>query len=399
MTKIHFTSLILFILTQSISASCIWHHPDSLVVLPQEDSVAYMEDYTCYSVLRSADTVSAPLWSFVANDTIRYGVLTDGVIVSGTYIPSRHPRDFSQWSVYAYHSGIRMDSTLSYTFRLDSGSVEMEELVFIPGSLTRRESAAWQSYLAMKYGITLDYAPYIAPNGDTLWSEKNDDEFYHRVVAIGADSAHLWQTSQSASKEHATIQLVAHTPLREGQYILLGDNDGEESWSLQADGSSQLLRTWRMKQHNIDQPFSIVWHPTVEVTHPDSVVLKVINHYDVEQHSIHPDSIVGDSAYWFTCPAISETMMLQISTIEEEDITSFTPDVVYNTSSGTIAMNNLDPDKIYSYALYTHVGQLLFRPSPSRPDAIHVGNLPAGVYRIEAFENNQIAASAPLVVH
>jgi len=418
MTKIHFTSFILCILTQSIFASCIWHHPDSLIAMPIEDSLSYFEEYSAYSVVRSTDTTTTSMiWGITENDTLHTGVLTDGIYSHRAGIlHSRLQHDFSQWYVYAYHSGIRMDSTKQHSLYLGScivhrtedstiiadtlsAAIEIEEIVFLPGSISRLQSATWQSYLAMKYGITLDYAPYIAPNGDTLWNPTLDDNYYHRIVAIGADSAHLWQTSQSASKEHATIQLVAPMPMQEGQYILLGDNDGEESWSLQADGSSQLFRTWCMKQHNIDSPFSIVWHPTLEVTIPDSVVLKLSNLFDVEQYRIHPDSIVGDTAYWFTCPAINETMILQMSTIEDEDKTATTPNVVYNASAGTVAISTLDPDKIYSYALYDNIGQLLFRPSPSRPDAIRVGHLPMGVYRIEAFDNNQMAASAPLIVH
>lgn len=418
MTKIQTTTLIFVFITEILSAQTIWHHPDSLVPMQTADSISYMEEYSVYTVVRSTDTATTSMiWGITENDTLHTGVLTKGIYsYRAGILHSRYQRDFSRWCVYAYHSGIRMDSTKRHGLYLGSciayhtedstimadtlsAAIEIEEIVFIPSTISRLQSASWQSYLAMKYGITLDYAPYIAPSGDTLWSPTTDDNYYHRVVAIGADSVHLWQTSQSDSKEHATVQLVANAPLQEGQYILLGDDDGEESWSLQADGSSQLLRTWRMKQHNIDSPFSVVWHPALEVTNPDSVILTINNLYDIVQYSLRPDSIVGDSAYWFTCPAISETMLLKISTIEDDDDSATTPNVVYNASSGTLAINSLDPDKIYTYALYTNVGQLLFRPSPSRPDAIHVGNLPVGVYRIEAFENNQMMASAPLIVN
>lgn len=417
MTKIQ-TITILVLLAQSLSATSIWYHPDSLVAMQTEDSISYMEEYSVYTVVRSTDTATTSMiWGITENDTLHTGVLTKGIYsYRAGILHSCYQRNFARWCVYAYHSGLRLDSTKQHSLYLGpciayhiedsiiiadslSAAIEMEEMVFIPGTISRLESAAWQSYLAMKYGITLDYAPYIAPSGDTLWSPTADDNYYHRVVAIGADSTHLWQTTQSASKEHATIQLVATASLQEGQYILLGDDDGEESWSLQADGNSSLVRTWRMKQHYIDSPFSVVWHPTLEIANPDSVVLKFCNQFEIEQYSIRPDSIVGDSAYWFTCPATSETLTLQISTIENEGSdSSTTPYAVYNMSSGTIAFNNLDPDKIYLYALYNNVGQLLSRPSPSRPDAIHVGNLPVGVYRIEAYDHNQIAATAPLVV-
>lgn len=98
----------------------------------------------------------------------------------------------------------------------------MEEFVFFPGSVSRLESAAWQTYLALKYGVTLDYAPYVSPMRDTLWSPESDADYYHRIVGIGSDSLHQWSASCSSSKENATLQLVAPEPLAEGIYQFAG---------------------------------------------------------------------------------------------------------------------------------------------------------------------------------
>lgn len=383
----------------------IWYHPDSLVAMPIEDSISYMEEYSVYTVVRSTDTATNSLiWGISENNILHSGVLTKGSYSKNVgVLHPRSPRDFSRWCVYAYHSGIRLDSTLQHGLYLGAvdtlpAAIEMEEMTFLPGPITRLQSNAWQSYLAMKYGITLDYAPYIAPSGDTLWHPIQDENYYHRVVAIGSDSLHLWQATRSATKEEATLRIVASKPLNEGQYILLGDDDGPESWSLLFDGRSRLMCTWRIRQHNVVSPFSLAWHPSVEIDFPDSVILSLMDIYDMERQRIHPDSIVGDSVYWFTCPARSEAMMLQISTRQDDDNPSAKANAYYNKSSGMITINTLVPDKIYSYALYSNVGQLLFRPSPSRPDAIRVGNLPVGVYRLEAFENNQMATSVPVIV-
>lgn len=394
-------SFLTLIISASLSATPIWHRPDSLIARPQSDSVAYMEDYTTFSVLRSTDTVPSSLWDFVANDTLRSGVMTDGIYSAAAgHIRSRHPRDFSRWSVYAYHSGIRMDSTLSYTLRLDTGSVEMEEFVFFPGSLTRLESAAWQTYLALKYGVTLDYAPYVSPMRDTLWNPESDADYYHRIVGIGSDSLHQWSASCSSSKENATLQLAAPEPLAEGEYVLLGDNDGEESWSLMPDGRSALLRSWRMRRHStIPKPVSLVWHPTVSVSYPDSVRLDVGDDWPAGHIRLAPDSIVGDSVYWFTYGGTEPVINFSISTIENALSASPTKDAIYDASSGLVSISSLDPDKVYSYALYTNVGHLLYRPAPSRPTNINVGNLPTGVYSLEVLDGNHFVASFPLVVH
>lgn len=410
-------TLILVFLTQFLSAQTIWYHPDSVIVMPVEDSISYMEEYSVFTVVRSTDTTTTSmLWGITENDTLHHAVHTKGIYShKAGIIQSRIQRDFSRWCVYAYHSGIRMDSAKQHTLRLGStnitrptasgstidslsANIEMEEIVFIPGFTPRVQSNAWQSYLAMKYGITLDYAPYIAPSGDTLWSIVSDEAYYHRVVAIGADTIHRWQTSYSASKEGASMHIIYPHELKDGQYILLGDNDGEEHWVLQADGSSQLGRKWRMRRHGAEEMVALVWNTRMPISHPDSVVLSIYDSSETERERLHADSIVEDTAYWFTLSATDDVLTLSLSTIEYTDYDPSPSVINYSAASGTICMTMLDRNKVYSYALYTHLGQLLHRPAPSRPDAIRVGWLPTGIYRIEAFDGNNMVASEPLII-
>ena len=96
----------------------IWHRPDSLISLEQDDTVSWSDEYTVFSVVRSlSDSTAECLWSFAENDTVSAAVLTQGVYTStaGTLV-SHHPHDFSKWCVYAYHSGINADSTKQRSF-------------------------------------------------------------------------------------------------------------------------------------------------------------------------------------------------------------------------------------------------------------------------------------------
>lgn len=103
MTKTQTTILILSLLARAISASCIWHHPDSLVAMPTEDSLSYFEEYSAYSVVHSTDTTTTSMiWGITENDTLHTGVLTDGIYSHRAGIlHSRLQHDFSQWYVYA----------------------------------------------------------------------------------------------------------------------------------------------------------------------------------------------------------------------------------------------------------------------------------------------------------
>ena len=63
---------------QAKTAPGIWYRPDSLIVMPQEDSVLWTDEYTVFTVMRSTNNESECLWSFKGNDTVSVAVLTNG---------------------------------------------------------------------------------------------------------------------------------------------------------------------------------------------------------------------------------------------------------------------------------------------------------------------------------
>lgn len=399
------------------SAQVVWHHPDSLISLPHADSISTSEEYTVLTVVKSLcpDTFQL-LWGITADDTLHYGVLTNARYgrQSGVYELFRK-RDYSRWSILYYHTGCRMDTARSYTLWLGpaavaadsagkvdslSAQIAFREFLYVPGRLSRLESAAWHTYLALKHGVTLDYAPYVSPAGDTLWSAEEDYAFYNRVVGIGSDSLRQWLSPSSSSLEQAKMHIVSATSLTEGEYVVLGDDDQAEEWSLMPEGHNRLLRSWRLRAL-VQSPrtLSLVWHPTAAVNYPDSVWLALSDTYGSELARLSVDSIVGDTAWWFSVAEIPSVCQIAVETLTDFSPESTPSGAVYDASSGTIALTGLDPDKVYSYAMYTNLGHLLFRPAPSRPDQIHVGALPNGIYRLEAFDDGAIVASVAVRVY
>ena len=98
-----------------------------------------------------------------------------------------------------------MDSTKTHSLRLgkqvvyrqDSiglvtdtlpAAIEVEEIAYFGRNVPLPVSGAFQTYLALKYGITLDYAPYLSHAGDTLWYLRVAADFYSHVLGIRSDS-------------------------------------------------------------------------------------------------------------------------------------------------------------------------------------------------------------------
>lgn len=402
----------------------IWYRPDSLISLPQEDSIPWTDEYTVFAVLRSLEADSIEnLWSFSENDTIVNAVLTKGLYIPAGLLLSRNPRDFSRWCIYAYHSGIRLDSTKTHTFRLgeqlvtrqDSAGffidtlhakIETEELAYFKGNVSKHILGSFQTYLALKYGITLDYAPYISQTGDTLWYPAQDDNFYHHVLGIGCDTVYDWQSILSYSKEQ-TVLYIRTDSMAPNEYILLGDNNGDLGWLPEFGGKSVLRREWRMRQ-SVKQPKRI--HLMLRLAGLDEPADSVrLVTTDVDGGNIHtflPDSIVGDSIGYFTLNGIDTLSHLRFYGVITNPIhrnknrnqsgldTSANTDIHFDAESNTIVIDNYPEGQVFVLYLYDPTGKYVSSLSSMSP--VDVSMLPSSIFYVEVTANDHIVGAIPL---
>ena len=405
----------------------VWHRQDSIVQILSEDSISWTDEYTMYAVVRSLQPDSTEcLWSFTEDDTVSLAVLTDGTyLFPAGKIRSRHPADFSRWCVYAYHSGLRIDSTKSHSMRLgeqvvyrqDSiglvtdtlpAAIEVEEIAYFGRNVPLPVSGAFQTYLALKYGITLDYAPYLSPAGDTLWHPADDEEFYHHVIGVGNDTLYGWYNNVSETKEDAQMLLSADT-LMPGEYVLLGDDGGSLEWSPEPDGLYSLQCTWRMRQSvRYGRPISLKLSLS-EIGMVDSLRLIVTNENGLLPQLIKPDSIGQDSICYFTIDEAASVSQIQIYGIPRSLITQASPldatstngdsetGIVIDPSGKAIVVNGFPDGQVFFLYLYDNTAKYLSTLSSMSP--IDISALPSSVLYIEIVANNQIIGAVPIPSH
>lgn len=402
----------------------VWHRQDSIVQILSEDSISWTDEYTMYAVVRSLQPDSTEcLWSFTEDDTVSLAVLTKGIyIFPSGMIYSRNPSDFYHWCVYAYHSGVRIDSTKTHSLRLGTqvvyrqdsiglvtdtlpAAIEVEEIAYFGRNVPLPVSGAFQTYLALKYGITLDYAPYLSPAGDTLWYPEADEHYYHHVVGIGSDTLYGWYSCISETKEDALILLSADT-LMPGEYVLLGDDGGVPEWSPEPDGLYSLQCTWRMRQSvRYGRPISLKLSLS-EIGMVDSLRLIVTNENGLLPQLIEPDSIGQDIICYFTIDEAASVSQIQIYGIPHNlilhdsllDVTSLTGDtesgIVLDPSGKKITVNGFPDGQIFYLYLYDNTAKYLSTLSGMSP--IDISALPSSVLYIEIVANNQIIGAVPI---
>ncbi|WP_417444115.1 HYR domain-containing protein [Joostella sp.] len=144
-----------------------------------------------------------------------------------------------------------------------NGSVA--EIVAFPSSLTNNERIEVESYLAIKYGITLDASitNYLTSEGIVIW---NDTQYWNDVFGIGKDDDSGLNQSQSNSiatgsgngaGQSGKGNIVINNPssLEGGDFLIIGHDNGtltEQTTDIPASESCfvRLNRVWKAKTTN-----------------------------------------------------------------------------------------------------------------------------------------------------
>ncbi|PIB36285.1 hypothetical protein BFP72_13225 [Reichenbachiella sp. 5M10] len=131
---------------------------------------------------------------------------------------------------------------------------QLAELITYPTSLSGEDRKKVESYLAIKYGITLDpsVSQYLASDGTAVW---NYTSYWHDVFGIGSDSdSGLEQASSNSintgsgdgtgQSGKGNIVISNASSLENGDFLMTG-HDGS---NLTFGSSSQLARKWKAKR-------------------------------------------------------------------------------------------------------------------------------------------------------
>ena len=399
----------------------VWLCSDTLAVRTHVYTIEPTDHYTVFTVVRNPEPSSAQwLWCFAENDTLVEAVHTNGVFTreAGVLFSNTH-RDFSRWSIYRYYSGCHSDSSkvrrLSLcslgAFVADSAvtdtvhsRIEMKEAAYFSGSITRTASDMFLTCLAVKYGITLDYAPYISCGGDTLWHPDYDAAYYHRIIGIGNDTACMWYAQESFTLDTAVWTLMTDT-LYPGEYVLMGDNDGTLYPSVQADGSYRINREWLLRAH-VHRPMPIRLELSLNTLPEisfDSLWLTVTDTDGMPRYTLLAESTGSDSLCRFAIPVVDNTPLLlslhgtaqkPAQQRKQHERTQAGTNMWYNAQEGVIEVTESLQGRMCTAMLYDSSGKLIGSIRTQMP--LSVRALPGNAYHIEIVTDGSIVGSITL---
>lgn len=139
-------------------------------------------------------------------------------------------------------------------------NAEVAEIILYD-TITSADAAKIETYLAVKYGITLDH-DYIGTDGTLLWSKTANSAYHHNVAGLGKDILEELDQKQSRSINKDTQVAIGLGGLAEAnsgntaaladkQYLIWGDNGKPVKFTEQLGSTDWYLaqRIWKVQNN------------------------------------------------------------------------------------------------------------------------------------------------------
>ena len=230
-----------------------------------------------YAVGSPGGTANQDLhFGYSTNTQVRFGQWTNdlNVTVSAHNSPALTPfllfGEFDSsvgHSVTEFRNGLKTEASNTNTVVLSGDKAgylgrvssnyyggDLAEVVMYSRALSDSDEEKVQSYLALKYGISLKgLQDYVDSSGITIFSGTSTYSGHNNDIAgIGSDTeSDLHQSSSQSQNSDAVLSISDPSSLSAGDFLLWGNNDGSLSLSktdVPSLVSSRLQRVWRFHE-------------------------------------------------------------------------------------------------------------------------------------------------------
>lgn len=128
----------------------------------------------------------------------------------------------------------------------------MGELILFTNPLTTIQKRQVETYLAVKFGLTLKEGNYLSagPVPQVVWDASANAGFSQNIAGIGLDRLGALDQQQSRSSQGAPgeqVIVTAKQPLADKQYLLWGDNGSADQAVPFGSGHKRMARTWKVQ--------------------------------------------------------------------------------------------------------------------------------------------------------
>ncbi len=261
------------------------------------------------------------------------------------------------------------------------------EIIIYPTKLNNSQQNKVESYLAIKYGITLDSTSattYVLSDSSIVWNHNAHPQYHHRLTALARDDSSALHQRQSRSVHFGGLleiyygNYTASMPpmndsntndLLDRQFLIIGDDnkDLQPSICFASDYMLRIPRTWIARQ-------SINYNDSTTIRLEKAAVSPQIAKLLVAQDPTFPTAmttvydLMDDGAYWRAEVLLGDSLFFTLATDSVSTTAVVTPSYC-STPSGTATVSSIGGGGSYTYTWAT---------APTQTGSTATG-LPAGL--------------------
>ncbi len=128
------------------------------------------------------------------------------------------------------------------------------ELLFFPKYISVQKKQKIETYLAIKYGISLEKKQdYYNSDYQKIWDTTENEDFSNRVFGIGYDDGLGLKQKESIHSEDDFLRIAYSNKedVSDKQFLLVGDN-GKDTHFHSEGGFERVARTWKFNASSVD---------------------------------------------------------------------------------------------------------------------------------------------------
>jgi hypothetical protein len=224
--------------------------------------------FSLFTVCQQVDTLAEQVIFSMENDTSTEMVLTNHRLASlSSFQYANYGSKFANIPrIYVYTQNQRADSS-SVNRRLRFGQAPraqhlpissftgfVPEMILFNRNLSYTERVKIESYLAIKYGISLNQqipTHYQNSRGDIIWNADLNASYAQNIAGIGRDDVSgLNQTITESLQTPGLMKISSSQALPDNSFLIWGDNGGEVRFLERNNLPKCLGRDWRMSSFN-----------------------------------------------------------------------------------------------------------------------------------------------------
>jgi hypothetical protein len=170
-----------------------------------------------------------------------------------------------------------------------SSEDDILEIIFIPKVVSLFMKEKVETYLSLKYGISLEENQYYrSVSNDTLWNPSTLTDFSKDVSGMGNDSDNFYNKNKSYNYNLKGLEIYTDTTFNAKNYVLWGHNGKSKLIVNQNELTINNYKIWHFKKHldSIDNRlFKIkinqeLWNSAIDTLLLNEKIYLYVSHYN-----------------------------------------------------------------------------------------------------------------------